>query len=306
MKYDLVIVGEIYMDHVLTGFGKWPQPGEEVYAQDYVLELGGGAAITACALGRLGRSVNLVGAIGWSEAGYIQERLDEFGVAHEELRVVGRRTGITVSVSSEVERSFFTFLGANSQLEEQLAEPRLVEDIARGRHIHFAMPMTSHAARPLLGQLKTAGCTTSLDVGHHAAWLQDQANLRTCSMIDYLLPNEREARIICGGDAEQYLKFTQLRGWSNGVVKIGAEGALMRSGAGILRASPPIVQAIDTTGAGDAFNAGFIDALLDGKEDIECLRQACVVGALSTRAAGALYGLPSREELEICLEECYG
>ncbi len=305
-KYDTVVVGEIYIDHVLTGFMSWPQPGEEVYAKDYALALGGGAAITACALARLGRSVNLIGAIGATEKDWIDEQLSEFGVSHAELRAVGRRTGVTVSVSSQMDRSFFTFLGANIHLEEQFAAGVLTEHIAQARHIHFAMPITAKLAGELFDKLDTKGCTTSLDVGHHAGWLQDEANLSTCASVDYLLPNEREARIICRGGAEEYLNFTRTHGWPSGIVKMGAGGAMMRSSADTLRALPPIVHTIDTTGAGDAFNAGFIDALLDEREDAECLRRGCVVGGLSTRAAGALQALPTRDELETCLEECYG
>jgi sugar/nucleoside kinase (ribokinase family) len=307
MKYDLVVVGEIYVDHVLTGFGKWPQPGEEVYAQNYALDLGGGAAITACALARLGRSVGLIGAIGATERDWIHKRLSDFGVSREELRDAGERTGITISVSSQLDRSFFTFLGANADLEEQLADPEVVDRISQARHVHVAMPIKAPLAKSLVGKLNAKGCTTSLDVGHHAAWLQDAANLAVCAGIDFVLPNEREARIICHGGAEDYLDFTRKRGWPSGIVKMGAGGAMMRGGdGGILRALPPSVHTIDTTGAGDAFNAGFIDAFLDGREAAECLRRACVVGGLSTRVAGALQALPTRDELEACLEECYG
>lgn len=306
MKYDLVVVGEIYMDHVLTGFGRWPQPGEEVYANGYALELGGGAAITACALARLGRSVSLIGTVGAAEKGWIQERLSAFGVSYGQLRDTDERTGITVSVSDQTDRSFFTFLGANGQLEKALADRAMVEHMAQARHIHFAMPITAKLATTLLDKFDTTGCTTSLDVGHHAAWLQNAANLRTCASIDYLLPNEREAQIICAGDAEDYLNFTIAHGWPNGVVKIGVGGAMMRSEGRILRALPPAVETVDTTGAGDAFNAGFIDGLLDNKDAAECLRRGCVVGGLSTRAAGGLQALPTRDELEACLQECYG
>jgi sugar/nucleoside kinase (ribokinase family) len=305
-KFDLVVVGEIYVDHVLTGFASWPEPGEEAFAQNYALELGGGAAITACALARLGRSVSLIGIIGETERAWIHQRLSDFGVSCTELRSAGERTGITVSVSSRVDRSFFTYLGANAQLEELLADDSLVAHMAEASHVHFAMPITARLANKLLDELNSKDKTTSLDVGHHAAWLQDAANLRTCSRVDYVLPNEREARIICDGEAEDYLHFTRIRHWPSGVVKMGAGGALMRNNGAIVRAIPPSVDTIDTTGAGDAFNAGFIDGLLDGKSGAECLRRGCVVGGLSTRAAGALRALPTRDELETCLEECYG
>lgn len=305
-KYDLVVVGEIYVDHVLTGFTKWPQPGEEVYAQDYALDLGGGAAITACTLARLGRSVSLIGAIGANEREWILQRLSEFGVSCTEVRCGEGRTGITVSVSSHVDRSFFTYLGANARLEEQLADEALMEHMGQARHIHFAMPITAQLAKKLLDKLNASATATSLDVGHHAEWLQDAANLSTCARVDYLLPNEREARMICDGDARDYLNFTRSHRWPNGVVKMGAGGAMMRSNGGAVRAFPPNVRTVDTTGAGDAFNAGFIDGLLDGEDSAECLRRGCVCGSLSTRAAGALRGLPTRDELETCLKECYG
>jgi sugar/nucleoside kinase (ribokinase family) len=305
-KFDLVVVGEIYVDHVLTGFAKWPQPGEEVYADDYALDVGGGAAITACALARLGRSVSLIGAIGESDMQWIEQRLSEFGVSCGRLRRSTSRTGITVSVSSQVDRSFFTYLGANAHLEDQLADDVLIEHLAEARHIHFAMPISARLANRLIAKLDASSSTTSLDVGHHVTWLRDAANREICSSVDYLFPNEREAKVICEGGALDYLSFTHTQHWPSGVVKLGADGAMMRSDDGPLRALPPKVQTVDTTGAGDAFNAGFIDGLLDGTEAAECLRRGCICGALSTREAGALRGLPTRDELERCLEECYG
>src|ERR1700734_3412360 len=113
-QYDVAVVGEIYIDHILTGFAKWPQPGEEVFTNEYLQEVGGGAAITACALARLGRSVSLIGIIGETERAWGHQRLSDFGVSCTGLRCAGERTGITVSVSSRVDRSFFTYLGANA------------------------------------------------------------------------------------------------------------------------------------------------------------------------------------------------
>jgi len=71
------------------------------------------------------------------------------------------------------------------------------------------------------------------------------------------------------------------------------------------RAASPSVSVVDTTGAGDAFNAGFIDALLDGAPPQQIIERACICGAMSTRALGALSALLSREELRVILEEYY-
>jgi sugar/nucleoside kinase (ribokinase family) len=80
----------------------------------------------------------------------------------------------------------------------------------------------------------------------------------------------------------------------------------MRDGNGTVQVDALHVQAVDTTGAGDAFDAGLIDGLLDGKSNRECLRRGCICGGLSTRAVGALAGLPTRPDFDRCYEEIYG
>lgn len=304
--YDVAVVGEIYIDHVLTGFVKWPQPGEEVFTNEYVQEVGGGAAITACALARLGRSVSLIGVIGKNEMQWFAQRLSSFGVSCSELRSRDGCTGVTVSVSSNVDRAFFTYIGENAHLEEQLSGDSVLEHMSQARHVHFAMPIAASQARRLLSKLTAAECTTSLDVGHQESWLLDPANNITCKTVDYLLPNEREAKMISNADAAAYLDFTRANKWPSGVVKMGAQGAIMRGDRETLRVVSPQVRTVDTTGAGDAFNAGFIDGLLEGETGEVCLRRGCVCGGLSTRARGALRGLPTRNEMMECYEETYG
>jgi sugar/nucleoside kinase (ribokinase family) len=305
-QYDIAVVGEIYIDHILTGFAKWPEPGEEVFTNEYMQEVGGGAAITACALARLGRSVSLVGAVGVNEMSWLECRLSSFGVASVELSSSEGRTGVTISVSNDTDRSFFTYVGENARLEERLTGEAALRHLTEARHVHFAMPLTVQLADSLLPALHAAGCTTSLDVGHQVAWLHDPVNLRTCAAVHYLLPNEREAKLMFDGDAKAYLHFTGGNGWPSGIVKLGPRGAAMRVGDGILRIHSPKVQVVDTTGAGDAFDAGFIDGLLDGAVGEECMRRGCVCGSLSAGAIGALQGLPTREDLEKCYEESYG
>ncbi len=305
-KYDIAVVGEIYVDHIFTGFAQWPQPGEEVFTNEYAQEVGGGAAITACALGRLGRAVSLIGVVGEKEFQWFADRLASFDVSTAHLRSGVADSGVTVSVSSSVDRSFFTYTGANLHLEDLLAGGAILGHLSDARHVHFALPISAGLVALLLPALHDAGCTTSLDVGHQVRWLTDPANLKTCSTVHYLLPNEREAKILCEGDANDYLSFTRINGWPSGVVKMGARGAMMRGPDGTIAVPALHVEAVDTTGAGDAFNAGFIDGLLDGEAGEECLRRGCVCGGLSARAVGALRGLPTRSDLERCYEEMYG
>jgi sugar/nucleoside kinase (ribokinase family) len=305
-RYDVTVVGEIYEDHVFTGFQTWPKPGEEVFTSNYIREVGGGGAITACSLARLGRKVCLVGSVGLEDRPWLDKRLSSFGVLLDGLVSGKGRSGVTVSISVAEDRSFFSYLGENSLLEEQLIKETVMELLAASRHVHFAMPISSKIAHHLIQYLHNARCTVSLDVGHHAHWLQDQANLDTCSMVDCFLPNQREAELLSGlADMASYLDFTRKLGWQNAVVKLGPHGAAMRQQDRVCSVESPDVKVVDTTGAGDAFDAGFIDGLLDNLSGEECLRRGCVCGCMSVRSAGALMGLPNKKELQNFYEQSY-
>lgn len=302
---DVAVVGEIYIDHVFTGFGVWPQPGEEVFTRQYKREIGGGATNTACALARLGRTVSLIGVIGATDAGWFEKRLQEFGVSGDDVTKTEGDTGVTVSVSMRDDRSFFSYFGENDKLTSMLWSKAVLASLQRARHVHFAMPPGRELAMHLLPSLRAAGCTTSLDVGFSAEWLREPANLDVCRTADYFLPNEKEAALLCGGDAAGYLSFAERSGLRQAVIKLGSRGAAMLRDGIQYSVTSPLVDVVDTTGAGDAFDAGFIDALLDGSDPEDCLRRACICGGLSTRAAGALSALPFREELENIYEQTY-
>lgn len=304
-QYDVAVVGEIYIDHIFTGFTEWPQPGEESFARDYHREIGGGAANTACALGRLGRTVNLIGAIGVSDAEWFEERLLEFGVASHGIRRTKGATGVTASVSLMNDRSFFTYVGENGSLTEILRSEATFNSVKTARHVHFALPLDHRLAAVLLPALRAAGCSTSLDVGFQPAWLSSSGALNTCKATDYFLPNEREALLFSGGRAANYLAFAEQNGVRAPLIKLGSRGAAMKVKDTLYEVASPIVDVVDTTGAGDAFDAGFIDALLDNADPLHCLRRACICGGLSTRLAGALQGLPLREEIGDIYEQTY-
>jgi len=305
--WDVTVVGEIYIDHVMSGFATWPGPGEEVVTDHYTREIGGGSATTACGLSRLGRSVNLVGVIGTDDAQWLERRLADFGVSAQGLRRIAGPTGVTLSVSTRQDRSFFTHVGVNRELDQQLVAPETLFNLARARHVHFAMPLSSGLAAMILPVLTDAGCTSSLDVGYRPGWLANAANQGTCKTVDFLLPNETEAALLSGGATpSEFFAFARRLQMRNAVLKLGARGAMSETDGVTVSVSPPEVVAIDSTGSGDAFDAGFIDALLEGATREECLRRACICGALSTRVPGALGGLPNREELRSIYEQTYG
>ena len=302
--WDVATVGEIYIDHVFSGLPNWSQPGEEVYTRNYLRELGGGAAITACSLGRLGRKTAVFGVIGEVEDPWIRQRLADFSVDAQGLKRAPGSSGVTVSVSVQSERSFYSYLGSNAFLEDYLASNDLVHQLKQAVHVHFAVPLARRFAESIFPVLKDAGCTLSLDVGWQPEWYQRPENLQTCLDIDYFLPNQKEAECLTGKElAEEVLLGLEQSGFSHAVVKLGARGAAIRTGGRMLHVPSPHVKVVDTTGAGDAFNAGLIDALLNNAEAEEMLRRAAACGALSIRTAGALNGLPTVRELEDVLWE---
>jgi sugar/nucleoside kinase (ribokinase family) len=298
-RWDAVTVGEIYIDHVFSGLPKWPQPGEEIFTRNYLKELGGGAAITACGLGLLGRKAAVFGVVGQVEADWIKHRLTEFGVESAALEVAEGSSGVTVSVSVHDERSFYSYLGSNQRLNAYLSSPAVIEQLAQARHVHFAVPLVREIAQTLIPALKAAGCTVSLDLGWQPEWYANPENLKTCLEIDYFLPNRKEAEYLTGHKhPEQVLLGLEQLGFTHVVVKLGPAGAAIHTNGAMLQVPSPDVDVVDTTGAGDAFDAGLIDAVLDQAPPIEILRRASACGALSTRAAGALNGLATRKHLE--------
>jgi len=298
-RWDVVTVGEIYVDHVFSHLINWPLPGEEIFTRNYLREMGGGAAITACGLGRLGRSTAVFGVVGNVECAWMKRRFQDFSVVSDWLKQEEGSSGVTVSVSVSDERSLYSFAGANDGLGEYLAAPAIAEQLQNAGHVHFALPIERQIARAILPGLRSAGCTVSLDVGWQPKWYLDPENLQTCREIDYFLPNRKEAEYLTGrkhpGDV---LRGLEQLGFTHVVVKLGADGAAMHIDGKMLHVASPVVEVVDTTGAGDAFDAGLIDALLDGTSALEALRRAAICGALATRSAGALNSLARRAELE--------
>ena len=302
-RWDVAVAGEIFADHVFSGFAHWPAPGEELCTENYVREPGGGTAITACALARLGRSAAIF-AVAGREDTWLRERMQGCGVNLEMLRQVEQGTAVTVSLSTREDRSFFTWPGANRHLNAYLREENTIDALTQARHVHFAVPLERSLAQLLIPRLQAADCTISIDPGHHPEWFAKPANRQTCAECDYFLPNLKEGQLLTGGaDEESVLAGLAGLGMRTVVLKLGAQGAAALLADRMYRAHPLPVACIDTTGAGDAFDAGLLDALLAGAALPEAIQRACVCGALSTREAGAIEGLPSREEFDTAYEQ---
>ena len=295
---EFITFGDVFIDLVMSGFARWPAPGEEVDAQSLTREIGGGAAITACGLARLGRSVALLAATG-SDGSWFRDRLGATGVSLELLQEsADEPTAITVAISTADDRSFFTYRGSNCLLESLITDPALIGSLASASHVHLANAVTPDRLIELARQLRPTGTTLSVDVGWVEDWLRDPLSLVALREIDLFLPNEREGAAMTGeSDPRRMLEFFSQAGLKRVALKLGAAGSMMIENGVIVKSPGLAVQVVDTTGAGDCFDAGFLAAWKAGLPALTCLETANICGARSTTAPGGLKGFPRLSDL---------
>jgi|SRR5947209_11835646 len=302
--WDVVVVGDFFMDIVMSGFYVFPRLGEEGFAKTLRQEIGGGAAITSCGLARLGLNIAVLGVVGKDDGFWICKKLIAAGVNASALEYHPTEpSGVTVSVSTAADRAFFTYYGANEHLPELLKNSDARALMRRARHVHFACAPDPDLDAGLFTELHDAGCKVSIDVGWHEYWLTDPRNYSQLTEADLFFPNEREAALMTGrSDPEAMIQELNRKGVHNVALKLGSKGAVLSWGGELIWCPPYKVEPVDTTGAGDCFDAGFIYAWLNGEPPEYCMRTAVVCGALSTRGLGGISTFPVREELEEALD----
>lgn len=303
--FDVITVGDVFVDIVMTGFPAWPQPGEEAFAQNLFREAGGGAAITACGLARLGARVGTLAMVGQSDGQWLIERLEQCGVSTSLIhRDANQATGTTISVSTTQNRSFFTFNGANASLIGLLSEIATREQLRQASHVHFACPLPPELLSELADLIQATNHTVSVDVGWHPEWLTNKACWKALKKVDFFFPNEREAELMTGErDPEAMLQKLAAAGFRRVVLKLGEAGSLALWDDKLVHCLPYPVSPVDTTGAGDCFNAGVISGWLDHQTPLHCLRLGNFCGAISTTELGGISAFPIRSQFNDLLAQ---
>ena len=302
-QWDAIVVGDLFIDLIMTGFQSLPGLGEEGFAAACGRETGGGVANTSCGLARLGLCTALLAIAGAEEIEWFGKRFSARGVDTSMLIAHPTEpTAITVAVSTPQDRIFYTYYGPNSELPDLLGRAETWERLAGARHVHFAFPVAPRLLADLAQWLRGRGTSTSIDVGWQEGWLADPASMDALAHVDWFLPNDHEAERLTGeSKPEHMLAWFRERGLRGTVVKLGPHGSAVRI-QGECRTVPSIpVTPVDTTGAGDCFNAGFLYGVLRQMPLDECLRFGNVCGALSTQAAGGIAAFPTLEQLRALL-----
>jgi sugar/nucleoside kinase (ribokinase family) len=286
---DVVCLGILVADVIAWPFGEVPRTGSLGFVETVSLHGGGCALNTGSVLRRLGCTVAVAGKVGDDALGdFLLRLLDERGIDRQSvIRDPSASTSATVVlVRGDGERTFLHAKGANAQLAASELDSKL---LFSGRCLHVAGALVLDAldgapCAALLAEAKARGLVTSLDTVWDASGRWDRI-LPSLPYVDVFTPSLPEARAISGtSDAEAAARWLEDHGASNVVVKLGADGCYV---GGIGRVEPVRVDAIDATGAGDAFAAGLLYGVLADWPLERAARLANAAGALATTAFGA-------------------
>jgi ribokinase len=295
---DVVVVGSINQDTtVLTT--SLPSPGETVLGKGHYTGGGGKGANQAVAAARLGSKVAMIGRVGDDPHGIaLRASLSKEGVDVAAVGVDPRLpTGIAlITIDEAAENTIVVSPGANSGLTPGHLDTRLFgEGAVVLTQLEIPMETVLAAARMCVGMLVL-----------NPAPAQDLPD-ELVDRVDILVPNRAELAALSGREEPESLEqaVSAVRSLDRSrptVVTMGAEGALIVDGAEEHHISPPHVDPVDPTGAGDAFCGALADSSSRGMELVEAVRRAVVAGALATTRAGAQSAMPNAEEVEMALD----
>jgi sugar/nucleoside kinase (ribokinase family) len=220
------------------------------------------------------------------------------------IRGGGLKTGITVSVTHAADRALVTYMGAINALTAADVPDAAMAGCG---HLHVSSFFLQEALRPglpdLFARAHRAGLTTSLDTGFDPSGRWDGGLRETLQETDLFFPNEVELQALTGcSDPGEGLRRLD-NGRTRVVAKLGKEGAMTLDGGNVVHVPAYPVPAVDTTGAGDSFNAGFLHRWLAGAPLEDCLRLGAACGGLSTRGLGGTATQPTLEEAEALVRQ---
>ena len=298
-EFDILVAGEINPDLVLRG-NILPEFGQvEKLVDSADLTVGSSSAIFACGAARLGLKVAFIGVCGDDLFGkFMLDAMSARGVdiiAGDHPR---RRTDGHERDPRPGQRPRHPHLPGIDPRSDHRRYPRR-SLLKRARHLHVASYFLQTGLQPGLAALfeeaRDHGMTTSLDPNWDPAerWEGFDTLLRK---VDIFLPNENEAMSITKAKTLQQAMLLLNKKTDLAVVKCGAKGACLSKGTTEIEVPGLKVEVVDTVGAGDSFDAGFLYGHLNGWGLKKSLALAAVCGSLSTRAAGGVAAQPTLEE----------
>lgn len=310
-EFDVIVIGELNVDLILNNIDGFPETGKEKLAGEMSLTLGSSSAIFASNLSALGARVAFIGKTGADAFGdIVLQSLREKGVNTSMIiRERKLNTGATVVLNYDEDRAMITHPGAMNHLT---ADDIRMEELKRGRHLHISSPFLQPGIRGSLGQIfslaRELGLSTSLDTQWDPAekWTLDLAGI--LPHVNIFLPNRQEALLLTGCQTVRgALQKLEALGAETIALKMDKEGSLCRfDGREIIR--PPFLnkKVVDSIGAGDSFNAGFIFKYLQGSDIAKCQIFGNLTGAVNTTEAGGTTAFTSYADIMKIAAERFG
>ena len=301
---DVLVLGEINPDVIVRAADPTPSFGQVERLVDSIdLVIGSSSAIFACGAARLGLRVGFVGVVGDDPMGrFMLAAMQARGIDVGGCRVdADVPTGASVILTSGRDRAILTAPGTMPLLRDEDVPGALV---ARARHLHVGSVFLLDALRPRLAArlaaARRAGLTTSADCNWDPRGTWDGGLWDILRETDVFLPNAAEAtRLARTDDVEAAARALVAAGPRVVAVKCGADGAIAVTRDGTLtRVASLAVDAVDTTGAGDSFDAGFLAGFLAGRPVPHCLALGVAAGSLSTLGLGGVASQPTLPEAE--------
>jgi sugar/nucleoside kinase (ribokinase family) len=297
--YDILIPGNYFCDVIFTGLPEFPALGSEIYTQGLAVTVGG-VLNTVIAIRRLGVNVGWWGQVGTDLfSRFVLETVQAEGVDTSLLVNTNQPfQRVTVALSYPHDRAFISYVDT-APTSVQMIFAAL--DKVSFRHLHFTGFQLDPRTNELLDALHERGVTVSMDCQDRPITL-DTPNVRdTLNKIGMFMPNAKEAMRLTECDsvlsaAEILRHLVPVL-----VIKDGANGAYVWQGEQSWHDPALDVTPVDTTGAGDVFNAGFLTAYLQGDSWPDCLRWGNICGGLSTLTHGGTASAPTRQQVESLL-----
>ncbi|WP_406677393.1 carbohydrate kinase family protein [Moorella sp. ACPs] len=299
---EVICLGIMVADLVGRPVRIIPEKGKLTLVDAMELHTGGCAVNTGRALSKLGVKTGVIGKLGADALGdFIIKELEVAGIDTRGIRrAAGVNTSATmVMVGEDGERSFIHYIGANATLRREDIDWELVKG-ARLLHLAGSLVMPGFDGEPAAEVLKRAqemGCLTSIDTAWDATGRWRELIDPCLPYTDIFLPSLDEARMLSGYEEPEAIAASFLqRGVKIVGIKMGAAGSYVASAGESFLMPSFKVEAVDATGAGDAFVAGFLAGLVRGLDLKETARLANAVGALAVTAVGASSGIRGWEE----------
>ena len=301
---QILVVGDALIDHQYW-IDRMPGVGEDTIIRSTSKNVGGSAANTAIALAYLGVPTKFFGTIGWDLDGdLINQQMRSLGVDTAGIQF-GETTGFTITmIDPSSERTMFSFRGASSNalsIDTPLLESTKSSRVLLTSGYQLLYPDQAAVVLSIAERVQAEGNLVALDPSPLIGDVQPDIRARMLGLTDILLPNLRELAILAG-EEDPSSAMEKARSLSKCVVvKLGSKGAWMAINKGfqfadgqraaddlILEAPAKQVQAVDTTGAGDAFNAGFLASFLRNEAPDNWLRSGNTLAGEVVQHRGAV------------------